>query len=316
MYYIGLDMGGTKCASTLGKIENGKIDIIKKDYFLTNNQDPFVILNKFSLFIESCLKDYKISGIGISSGGPLDTKRGIILSPPSLPLWDNIKIVEYFENKFNIKTRLQNDANSGAIAEWKYGAGRGVDDCVFITCGTGFGAGVISGGRLLTGANDNFGEIGHVRLTKNGPLGYNKKGSCEGYCSGSGIKNLAQLMYAKELKKGNKSEYIESIGIDNIDAKLLADGARGDDWFSKKVYKLSGKMLGESLAIIIDLFNPSKIIIGGIFMRSSDLLIKEARKVIIKEALPLSRKVCKILPAELGESIGDISALVVATGDY
>ena len=316
MYYIGLDMGGTKCASSLGKIENGKIDIIKKGSFLTNNQDPFIILNKFSSFIESCLKDYKISGIGISCGGPLDTKRGIILSPPSLPLWDNIKIVEYFENRFGIKTRLQNDANSGAIAEWKYGAGRGVDDVVFITCGTGFGAGVISGGRLLTGANDNFGEIGHVRLTKNGPLGYNKKGSCEGYCSGSGMKNLAKLLYNKELKKGNKSEYIESIGIDNINAKLLADGYRADDWFSKKVYKTSGKMLGESLSIIIDLFNPSRIILGGIFMRSGDLLIKEARKVIIKEALPISRKVCKILKAELGENIGDIASLVVATGDY
>ena len=309
-------MGGTKCASTLGKIENNKIEIIKKDCFLTENQDPFVILDKFSSFIDECLKDYKILGIGVSCGGPLDSKKGIIMAPPSLPLWDNIKIVEYFENRFNIPTRLLNDANSGAMAEWKYGAGKGSDDVVFITCGTGFGAGVISGGRLLTGANDNFGEIGHVRLTKKGPLGYNKEGTCEGYCSGSGMKRLAAIMYEKELKKGNKSDYIEKIGIDNIDAKLLADGCRNDDWFSKKVYKLSGKMLGESLSIIIDLFNPSKIILGGIFMRSGDLLIKEARKIIKKEALPLSRKVCKILPAALGEQIGDISALVVAMGDY
>ena len=309
-------MGGTKCASTLGKIENGNIEILKKDYFLTENQDPFVILDKFSKFIEEALKEYEISGIGISCGGPLDSKKGIIMSPPSLPLWNNIKITEYFENKFNIKTRLQNDANSGAVAEWKYGAGKGSDDVVFLTFGTGLGAGVISGGRLLTGANDNFGEIGHVRLTKKGPVGYNKEGSCEGYCSGSGIKRLAKILYEKELKKGNKSEYIESIGIDNVDAKILADGYRCDDWFSKKVYKTSGKMFGETLSIIIDLFNPSRIVIGGIFMRSGDLLIKEARKVISKEALPLSRKVCKILPAALGENIGDISALVVATGDY
>lgn len=316
MYYIGIDIGGTKCASSLGKIENEQIDIIKKDYFLTDNQDPFVILDRFSSFIEECIKNYKIEGIGISCGGPLDSKKGIIMAPPSLPLWDNIKVVEFFENRFNIPTRLLNDANSGALAEWKYGAGKGVDDVVFLTCGTGFGAGVISGGHLLTGANDNFGEIGHVRLTKKGPLGYNKEGSCEGYCSGSGIKNLAKILYEKEIKKGRKSDYIENIGIDNISAKLLAEGCRKDDWFSKKVYKTSGKMLGESLAIIIDLLNPSRIVIGGIFMRSGDLLIKEARKIIKKEALPLSRKVCKILPASLGESIGDISALVVATGNY
>lgn len=309
-------MGGTKCASSLGKIENGNIEIIKKYSFLTDNQDPFVILDRFSNFIESCMKEVMISGIGISCGGPLDSKKGLIMAPPSLPLWDNIKVVEYFEKRFGIPTKLLNDANSGAVAEWKYGAGKGFDDVVFLTFGTGFGAGVISGGRLLRGANDNFGEIGHVRLTKKGPIGYNKEGSCEGYCSGSGMKRLAKLLYEKELKKGNKSDYVESIGIDNIDTKLLADGCRADDWFSKKVYKTSGKMLGESLSIIIDLFNPSMIIIGGIFMRSGDLLIKEARKIIRKEALPLSRKVCKIVPAGLGENIGDISALVVATGDF
>ena len=316
MYYIGLDIGGTKCASSLGKIENGNIEVVKKDWFLTENQNPFAILDRFSKFIESCLNEVDISGIGISCGGPLDSKRGIIMAPPSLPLWDNIKIVEYFENRFGIKTKLQNDANAGAIAEWLFGAGKGSENVVFITCGTGFGAGVICGGRLLLGTNDNFGEIGHVRLTKKGPLGYNKEGSCEGYCSGSGMKRLAKLLYDKEFKKGNKSDYIEKIGIENVSAKLLADGCRNGDWFCKKVYKASGKMLGEALSIIIDLFNPEKIIIGGIFMRSGDLLIKEAKKVIRKEALPLSRKVCSVLPASLGEYIGDISALVVATGDY
>ena len=316
MYYIGLDIGGTKCASSLGKLDNNTFEILKKDYFLTDNQDPYIILDRFSNFISECIKEYEVSGIGISCGGPLDSKKGIIMTPPSLPKWDNIKIIEYFNKRFNIPVRLQNDANAGALAEWKYGAGRNTDDLVFLTFGTGFGAGVISGGRLLTGANDNFGEIGHVRLTKKGPVGYNKEGSCEGYCSGSGIKRLAKYLYDKELKKGNKSEYIEKIGIDNASAKSLAEGCKLDDWFSKKVYKTSGKMLGESLSIIIDILNPSKIVIGGIFMRSEELLIKEARKVIKKEALPLSRKACKIYKAELSENIGDIAALVVATGEY
>ena len=316
MYYIGLDIGGTKCAASLGKIENDKIEILKKDWFLTDNQDPFVILGRFSRFIEEVLNDYEIRGIGISCGGPLDSKKGIIINPPSLPLWTDIKIVEYFENKFSIPTRLQNDANACAVAEWKFGSGKGYDDVVFLTFSTGFGAGVISGGRLLRGANDNFGEIGHVRLTKKGPVGYGKVGSCEGYCSGSGIKNLSKLLYEKELKKGNKSEYIDEIGIDNVDAKYLAEGYRIGDSFSKKVYKISGKMLGESLSILIDILNPSVIVIGGIFMRCEELLVKEARKVIRKEALPLSRKVCKILPALLNENVGDYSALVVATGEY
>lgn len=310
--YIGLDIGGTKCAAVVGDLSDD-CRVIKKEKFLTADLTPEAVLEKFSSFIETAIKEYKIDGIGISCGGPLDGRKGIIMCPPSLPLWDNIEIVKYFEEKFSIPTKLLNDANAGAVAEWKFGAGKGCDDLVFITCGTGFGAGVISGGRLLIGANDNFGEIGHVKLTNGGPIGYNKAGSVEGYCSGSGIKRLAKILYDKAKKKDC---YIEKFGIENVDAKILADGAREESEFCKKVYAVSGRKLGEALSILIDLFNPSKIVIGGIFMRSGDLLIDEAEKVIKKQALPLSRKVCEIVPALLSENIGDVSALVVAKGEY
>ena len=198
-YYIGLDIGGTKCAQTIGKISaNDELKILKRVEFPTAGQKPEVILDKFSGFIENTLKDYKISGIGISCGGPLDSKRGVIMSPPSLPLWDNIKVVEYFESKFGIKTNLQNDANACAVAEWKFGAGRGAENMVFLTFGTGFGAGLILGGKLYGGTTDNAGEIGHIRLTERGPEGYRKKGSCEGYCSGSGMARLALIMGKKK----------------------------------------------------------------------------------------------------------------------
>lgn len=174
MYYIGIDIGGTKCASTLGIIEDNDLpQIVDKDYFLTANQNPYIILEKFSKFIEKHL-DKNIQGIGISCGGPLDSKRGVIMAPPSLPLWDNIEIVKYFENKFGIKTYLQNDANACAVAEWKFGAGKNSNNMMFLTFGTGFGAGLILNGKLYSGTNDNAGEIGHVRLTEKGPIGYKR----------------------------------------------------------------------------------------------------------------------------------------------
>ncbi len=314
-YYIGLDIGGTKCAMTLGKADKG-IEILKKEQFLTEGQEPQRILDRFCSFIDEQLRENRIFGIGISCGGPLDSKRGVILKPPSLPLWDNIEIVKFFEDRYSIPTYLQNDANACAVAEWKYGAGRGCQNVIFLTFGTGFGAGLILNGRLYTGANDNAGEIGHVRLTKNGPMGYNKEGSCEGYCSGGGIARLARIMAEREMARGNTPIAVQECGIDNLSAKTLADYARSGDKFAIGVYKKSGEMLGNTLAILIDLFNPEKIIIGGVYMRSSDLLWRYAEKALGKEALSLSLDVCKIVPAAIGEEIGDFAALTVAKGDF
>jgi len=316
-YYIGLDIGGTKCAATLAKIQNNIPEILDKDYFLTAGQDPYVILEKFSSFIGQKLKDnYIIAGIGISCGGPLDSRRGVIMSPPSLPLWDNIEIVKYFEDKFNIKTYLQNDANACAVAEWKFGAGRGSENMIFLTFGTGFGAGIIMNGRLCSGANDNAGEIGHVRLTKTGPLGYYKKGSCEGYCSGSGMPRLALIMGKEKKYQEGFRAFLEKVGEDNISAKTLSEEARKNDAFAMAVYKNTGEMFGKTLSILIDILNPEKIVVGGVFMRSGDLILPHAIKVMKKECLSYSLDVVEVLPAGLGENIGDYAAVSIAQGGF
>ena len=313
--YIGLDIGGTKCAATLGVINGAVPEIKEKEYFLTAGQAPAAILERFSAFIDKQLKTYKISGIGISCGGPLDSKRGIIMRPPSLPLWDNIEIVKYFEEKFGIKTYLQNDANACAVAEWKFGAGKGAKNMVFLTFGTGFGAGLILNGKLYSGTNDNAGEIGHVRLTEKGPLGYYKEGSCEGYCSGSGIARLAEIISKQKRHKESFDEFIKVVGKD-ITAKTIAEQARKGNSFCKAIYKKSGEMLGRALSIIVDVLNPERIVIGGVYMRSHDLLYPHAIKVMEKECLSFSLEKAEILPAGLKENIGDYAALSIAQGDF
>ena len=316
MHYIGLDIGGTKCAATLGTLD-GEPVVMDKDYFLTANKTPAEVLANFSAFIKKHAENKKIGGIGISCGGPLDSKRGIIMRPPSLPLWDNIEIVKYFKEKFNIPAFLQNDANACAVAEWKFGAGKNSDNMVFLTFGTGFGAGLILNGKLYSGINDNAGEIGHVRLTKSGPVGYNKQGSCEGYCSGSGIRRLAFITAKRPALKASYAEYLKAVGgEDNVSAKTLAEEARKGNKFALAVYKKSGEMLGRTLSIIADLINPEKIVIGGVFMRSNDLLLPECKKVMEKECLPFTLSALEILPAGLGEKIGDYAALSVAKGDF
>ena len=300
---LGIDIGGTKCAVTLG--EDGKI--LKKESFPTKECKQTI-----TKLLDLAEKMGKADAVGISCGGPLDSNRGIIMSPPNLPGWDNVPITSLFEQRLKIPAYLQNDANACALAEWRFGAGRGTRNMVFLTFGTGLGAGLILNGRLVDGANGMAGEIGHVRLTDGGPVGYGKAGSAEGYCSGGGIARLGRTLAAETLARGEALPYCKTEEeLENITAKLLADYAREGETLAKRVYDLSGEMLGRTLSVIIDLLNPEKIVIGSIFARAEDLLRPNMEKVLKKEAIPLSLSVCEIVRAELGEEIGDLAALAV-----
>lgn len=304
--YVGIDIGGTKSAVTLGEFTKGKTtkpDIIDKIKFPTNPQEPIKrkygeVLEEFVFHIKTLLEKHKvkIKSIGISCGGPLDSKKGIIMSPPNLPGWDNVEIVKYFRDTFGVESFLQNDANACAMAEWKFGAGRGTQNMIFLTFGTGLGAGLIIDGRLFTGATDMAGEIGHVRCEDEGPVGYEKTGSFEGFCSGGGIAQLGKIMGLSP----------------DMSAKDIAQGAYEGNELCKKVYEISGQKLGKMLSILIDVLNPEAIVIGGIFTRCSDLLLPHVESIIRDETLACSRSACRILPAELGEFVGDYSALAVA----
>ena len=179
---------------------------------------------------------------------------------------------------------------------------------IFLTFGTGLGAGLILGGRLYEGTNGNAGEVGHIRLNNNGPIGYGKIGSAEGFCSGGGIKQLGE-MAAEKLKKEGK---IPAFDRNGISAKSIAASANEGDPEAIEIYRVSGEYLGRTLAILIDLFNPEKIVIGSIFARSQNLLWPEAERIIKEEALSPSFACCKVLPAELGENIGDFGAIATA----
>ena len=298
---IGLDIGGTKCAITVGEIDGDDIKIVHREEFPTAGLTWQQVLAEFSMRIRRTIEQSNnpnnrtIDSIGISCGGPLDSKAGLILSPPNLPGWDNVPIVKYFEDAFHVPCHVQNDANACAYAEWKYGAGKGTRNMVFMTFGTGLGAGIVVDGKLYSGTNDNAGEIGHIRLAPTGPLGYNKEGSAEGFCSGAGIARLAKIRK----------------GLDLTTKEIFARVRAGDP-DCVEVFKESAEKLATILAFTIDILNPEVISLGGVFMRNADLFMKEIDPILDREALPLARKVCKIVPAGLGESIGDYAALAVA----
>ncbi len=303
--YIGVDIGGTKCAVVKGNSSSG---IVQKIKFQTTNVAE--TLNN----IEKAIENLGHAGaIGISCGGPLDSEKGIIMSPPNLPGWDNIHICDRFKEKFKIPVYLQNDANACALAEWKFGAGRGTKNMIFLTFGTGLGAGLILGSRLYSGTCDMAGEAGHIRLSDFGPVGYGKSGSFEGFCSGGGIAQLGRALATEKLQAGETTAFCKSFDdLDDINAKIIADCADAGDETAKKVYDICAEKLGLGLSILIDILNPEMIVLGSIFERSEKLLREKAELVIKREALSHSAKACTIAAAKLGDSIGDYAALAVA----
>jgi glucokinase len=248
--------------------------------------------------------------IGISCGGPLDAARGVVLSPPNLPTWRNVPVVALAEARFGVPAHLENDANASALAEWRFGAGRGYQDLVFLTFGTGLGAGLILDGHLYRGTNGNAGEVGHIRLCENGPIGFGKCGSFEGFCSGGGIARLAWQM-AKEAPR--RPSFIKAdMRQEELTTKDIAEAARRGDPVACEVFRIAGERLGAGLAILVDVLNPEVIVMGGVFMRCGDLLLPPCERVLHREALSESLDLCRILPAALGEEIGDYAALGAA----
>lgn len=312
MYAIGFDIGGTKCAVSVGKTDGVSATVLER--YETPTSTPIETINALLVKAVEWKKEYGILYAGISCGGPLDSTAGIIVSPPNLPLWHGFAIVDYIKQKSGLIAKLENDANACALAEWRFGAGQGTRNMVFFTFGTGLGAGLILEGKLYSGANGNAGEFGHVRLVKNGPMGYGKKGSFEGYCSGGGISRLAVMM-AKRCKNMPKC-VADMGGYDGVTTKKLAEAAFDGDRFAKRVFDKSGEMLGRGLSIVIDVINPERIVIGGVFMRSGELLIPAMRRVIDEEALADSAVACEIVPAKLKENVGDIAALAIAEGAF
>ena len=310
-YTLGIDIGGTKCAVVLGKDKmtpNVADVIVDKVRFATPRGSLQAALDDIVFACEDLLDKHgasfqDLTGIGVSCGGPLNSKTGRILSPPNLPGWDDVPITDLLSEHFGVKAVLQNDANACALAEWKYGAGKGTRNMIFLTFGTGIGAGLILNGQLYTGATDLAGEVGHIRLNQDGPEGYGKVGSFEGYCSGGGIVKVAQIL----MERTRIHTALSSVPA--LTAQSIAEAAKAGDVLANDVYAVSARRLGQGLAILIDILNPEAIVIGSIYTRDTDLFRPAVDEVIKAEALPGAAEACRVLTSALGESLGDIAAL-------
>ena len=300
---LGLDIGGTKTAVVLGDAE-GRIH--ERASFFTHTERGFQ-----ATFDELCANTADLLGLAdrsgavvdalsISIGGPLDIRRGIVKSPPNLPGWDDIPLMQLLADQFGLPVFIEHDGNAGALAEWRFGAARGALNVIFLTMGTGFGGGLILNGQLYAGTCDLAGEVGHVRLADEGPEAFGKSGSWEGLCGGAGIARRAAQRFPQRWKEGK------------ITVRELADLAAGGDVEVLALFREVGCDLGRGLALLIDILNPEIIVIGSLAVRLGDWVLEPAREVVRSEALSQAVAACRIVPAALGERLGDVAALCAA----
>jgi glucokinase len=306
---IGLDIGGTKTAVVEGTWD---AQIIRRTEILTQAQRPFK--ETFPLLadlVDSSIADAQRAGrrvdaISVSVGGPLQIDAGVLDNPPHLPGWYGVRLKDELENRFPaLPVRVEHDGNAGALAEFQFGVGHDWPDLqhlVFLTLGTGLGAGIILNGRLLRGANDMAGEVGHIRLSTDGPVGFGKSGSWEGYCSGAGMLQLAARMFP--------SQWGDEVSIGNLVQAMLEDDER-----ALAVAYDAGSWLGRGLALLVDALNPEVIVLGSLAVVLGERLLGPARQTLRVEALPRALASCRIVPATLGKQIGDVASLMAGLND-
>lgn len=298
---VGVDIGGTKCAIATFSTADGVREIAR---FATAGPD--FTCAQIEKVIDA-LAPPSTATIGIACGGPLDAHGGLILSPPNLPGWDRVPIVNQFHSRWGCAVALMNDANANALAEWRFGAGRGSRLMVYLTAGTGMGAGIVIDGRVLEGVGGNAGEVGHLRLAAEGPVGYFKAGSFEGFCSGGGIPAVVEF-----LPRALRPDNIAGWRREYPTTEAIAHAARAGEPVARAVFAEVAERLGGALALLVDVLNPDRIVIGSLYVRCRDLLEPGVRAALQREALAPSLAACAIVGAGLGEDTGIHGAVGVA----
>lgn len=298
---LGFDIGGSKTALLLADTE---AQILRRIEIPTPANEPFeAAIAKITAAADALMQECKMEGlekpqaVSVSVGGPLDIERGILYAPPHLAAWGEAPLKAYLADEFGLPVYVEHDGNAGALAEFYFGAGRGARNMIFLTMGTGLGAGIILNGRIFHGSSDMAGEVGHMRVAEDGPVQYGKAGSWEGYCSGSGLVSLAHWRQPGQWPEDLTPRDVIRQALDGNPAAL-------------QLVHESGRWLGRGLAVLVDLFNPDVIVVGTLGVVLGDLLLNPAREVLREEALDRAVQVCRIQPAQLGSQLGDIAALM------
>lgn len=313
---IGIDVGGTNVKIAL---VDGEGKIIYSNSVPTYAQMGYeYTVNNIKQAIRDLMKETntdakEIEGIGFDFPGQVDYKTGVVKLAPNIPGWVNVPIAQMIEDEFHIPTRIDNDVRCAALGEMKFGAGKGCENFICITVGTGIGSGIVINGQLVRGAANAAGEIGHIKLQmKDGPIcGCGDTGCLEAFASGPAIVAMAH----DYLRGGKSTKFREMAGADGeITPYIVAKAAEAGDPVAKRIFEIVGTYIGMGLVSVINLLNPERVIIGGGVAAAGDLLLDPIRKTVKERTMVVAGNSVEIVPAQLGNSAGVIGASMLVEG--
>jgi glucokinase-like ROK family protein len=306
-----IDMGAMHLGVALGDFSARILEEVEIPFRIADG--PEKCLKQADTILHEVLKkrgltSSDLSGIGIGVPGPVIADEGFVMAPPIMPGWDRFPIRATLEKQWKTSVTLNNDAELGALGEWAYGAGRGEKNLAFIKVGSGIGAGLIINQQIYGGTTGSAGEIGHLTVDENGPLcTCGNHGCLEAFAGGHAIASQA-----KKLVASGKRTLLSEKEVDSITAQDVAEAARRGDLPAQEILKRSGTYIGIALAGLINLVNPSTVIIGGGVAQVGDLLTTPIRQAVRERSLRASEHGVRITTAMLGRRSSLIGALVQA----
>jgi glucokinase len=290
---IGVDLGGTKI---LAGVVGPDGSVVRRHERPTPQDSQETVVAELSAAVAELLDD-SIAAIGFGVPSPIDQARGVVVQCVNVPLVD-APLRDLMHDRFGLPVGLDNDANAAAVGEWRAGAGRGVEDLVMLTLGTGLGGGVISGGRPFRGADGAGVELGHVVVVHDGR-------PCQGSCTGRGhlepyVTGLAASAAARE-----------AFGS-AADAHRLVRLANEGDATARAILTEIAGYLGSGMGSFVNIFGPELLVIGGGFgVAAWEYLLPHAEEVMRREALRPMRDAVRVVRAQLGTAAGLIGAAFV-----
>ncbi len=308
----GIDIGGTKVGVCIGDAE-GRVRA--STHFATDHgAAPAEILKRALDELQSLALAYRLpapAALGVACPGPFHAPRQQFQDPPNMPRWHNFALGEFIRSTVGVPATGMNDANAAALAECYWGAGIGYRNVVFCTMSTGMGAGFVLDGRLYEGTDGFAAEIGHLALEADGPVGFGRRGSVEGYLSGPGIAQVAEAerLVCRQIGEPTALDALATQG--GLTAEKVCSAAAGGDHAARRAVEHCAARLGRLLAILTDLLNPQVFILGTIGSAFPTLFIPRATEVLRREAIRHSVEIVRIVPSGLADR-GHQQALAVA----
>lgn len=305
-YIVGVDLGGTNIKSAI--VSEEKKIIVKTSVPTPTQEGPKAIMDAMAFVVRDLMNKEGITtqdilAVGIGAPGPMNWQTGVVYSPPNLPGWHNVPLADEMQKRLNVPCYIENDANAACFGEYWLGAGQGCECIAVLTLGTGVGGGIVVFKKLLRGIDGTAGELGHLKVQRDGRLcGCGSKGCLEAYASVTGMVRTAQ----EAIEKGKKTILTEMCNnnIQSITGKMIFQAVEKGDELAKEVFHETAVWLGLGIASIVNMLNPERVILCGGMIAAGDVLFNPVRETVMKNAFEVPAKRCEIVPAGLGEDSG------------